>query len=261
MALLAITGFPGCTAGRSSRVVAPPACSSVTAETPLSSASFPQVPVPGQPFGAAFTPDGRTIFVSLSVLKPSQDANTATGVAVLHRTATHDLVLGSVIPISRDVSAQGGVTGIAVTHDGRLLLAADQDGVDVIDTSAAIRGLHSALVGHLDDPAGGGTFEIAISKDDRYVFATEESAGEVTVFDLRRARANHFAGDFVVNEILVPPFPVGIALAPDGGRAFVTTEASDQSASSDAQPGTLTVIDTDRADHGTRDAVVARVPA
>jgi DNA-binding beta-propeller fold protein YncE len=176
------------------------------------------------------------------------------------------LSVRSVIPVPVPIPpglSQPSVSGMILTRDGRLLLLADGFGVDVIDAARASEGDQAAVLGHLDDPQGRGTIELAVSPDDRYLFATEEAAATVTVFDLAQARRSNFNGTFIVGRVGVAHVPVGIAISPDARRLYVTTEDSPGRPSSATGPqiGTLTVIDTARAERGDPNAVLANVNA
>lgn len=90
--------------------------------------------------------------------------------------------------------------GEALTNDGRYLVVADQSGVDVIDVGAATRGDPSPIVGILRPPAGGtgdGAIEVAVFRDDRYVFVTRENDNDLAVFDLGKARLQSSPSAFV----------------------------------------------------------------
>jgi DNA-binding beta-propeller fold protein YncE len=104
-------------------------------------------------------------------------------------------------------------------------------GVVVFDTTS------NQFVAHLFDPNERGTVEVAVSPDSRYVAASDEQAGLVTVFNV--------ADRSLVAQVPVAPFPVGLAFTPDGRALLATSQlTSNGAASGTDQSGVLQVIDT-----------------
>ena len=123
--------------------------------------------IPGYPFGVAVTADGRWSFVS-SPGGPGGGgigvfANAGTGVPRLVRT----------IPVSVAL-------GVALTHDGRYVLAASGSGAAVVSVAQAEAGGKRTVLGALSSPRtgrfGGGAIEVAVSPDDRFAFVSIEYA-------------------------------------------------------------------------------------
>src|ERR1700722_6411294 len=90
------------------------------------------VSLPGAPFAAIPTRDGCTIFVSMN----SQQDRTSPGhIAVLSRAA------GKVMLV-RDlpVASQGGIAGMALSHDEKVLAVANGSGVLLFDAERLLAG-------------------------------------------------------------------------------------------------------------------------
>jgi DNA-binding beta-propeller fold protein YncE len=190
--------------------VRPPACSTSTG--PASPAlAAESVPVGANPFGVARS--GTTTYVA-----------TSSELVVLDRSR----------PAAVRVPAPGGgpLLGAALAPDGRSLFIAAGVSVLVYDTATA------RFVGRLTDPSATGMIEVAVSPDSRYVAASDEQAGLVTVFDA--------ANRSVAAQVRVAPLPVGLAFTPDGRSLLVTSERTAAATAGSDQPGVLQVIDTDR---------------
>jgi hypothetical protein len=71
--------------------------------------------------------------------------------------------------------------GMAMTHNGRLLVVAGFTAIAVLSVQALEDGAHDPLVGVLSD-TGAGYFEVAVAGDDRYVFVTDETTGGLSVW-------------------------------------------------------------------------------
>jgi DNA-binding beta-propeller fold protein YncE len=190
-------------------------------------------PVPGSPTAVVGTADGRWAFVSVSAGNGGEIAVMALGRGTLR--------------LVRAVPLPGSMTsafGMALTHDGRLLLIAGYTATAVMSVSALEDGHGDPVAGVLAD-AGAGQFEVAVSGDDRYVFVADETTGGLSVFDLAVALQHGFAARGVaVGIVPLAPGAVGVALSPNGTLLYVTTLGAY------GPHGQLWVIDTARADSG-----------
>jgi len=146
--------------------------------------------------------------------------------------------------------------GMAITHDGRLLLVAGYTATAVLSVQALEDGARNPVVGVLAD-AGAGEFEVIVSGNDRYVFVTDEITGGLSVFDLAMALRDGFSAPGVaVGIVPLANGPVGIAMSPDGEQLYVTTLGAY------GPHGGLWVINASRAENSAgRGAVVAHVAA
>jgi DNA-binding beta-propeller fold protein YncE len=232
-----------------------PGCSTAAAPGPaLRTVRTSMESVPGTPFGVAVTADGRWSFVALP-------GNGAVGV---YRIG------GSALPsLARQVHAGEQPLGEALTRDGRYLLAADgAGGAAVISVGRAEQGGSGALLGTLNDPAGGGAIEVAVSPDGRFAFVSLEGSAAIAVFNLRQALTWGFGASDFVGTIPVGLAPVGLAVSPDGRWLYATSEiapgARPSPGTRGSRPGTqgtLTVISLRRAETDPAGSVVSTVLA
>src|SRR5207253_9119956 len=121
------------------------------------------------------------------------------------------------------ISLPSPPAGLALSPDGRVLLAAYDDGVAVLDTARAARGDPSSVLGTVSTGAGAGTSQLAIAGG-RYVFTVDETAGRVTVLDLPRLEAGDFGPAAQVGTIDVDMGPAGIGASPDGRYVYVVSQ-------------------------------------
>jgi DNA-binding beta-propeller fold protein YncE len=202
--------------------------------------------LPGAPDGVTTTGDGRWAFASLQGGEGRISVSSSQGLAPrLVRT----------IPVPA-----GGLSGLAVTHDGRLLLAATDRGAVVVSVPRATGGGPGAALGALTVPArgasaAGGGAEVAVSPDDHFAFVTLERAGGLAVFDLRTAAADGFRHNGYVGMVPLGIAPLGVAVSPDGRELYVTSEQARGPAA--GSHGSLTMIDVARAETDPGHAVVA----
>jgi len=219
-------------AGRTSHTAAtltPPGCTKAIAKAPqLTNVATSSLPSP-KPFGVAVS--GRYAFVSggnaMTVLRT--DGTAVTQVA--------------------SFSVPGVMTGDAVTHDGRYLLAASGGGAAVISINAALSGAPDPVVGRLNNPAGAGAAEVVLSPDDKYAFVTVQGNDELAVFNLHAALTQGFGPSDFVGNVAVGSNPVGLAAA--DGALYVANEGGT----------TLSVVTMNAAEQHPSSAVAAHIPA
>jgi serine/threonine protein kinase len=175
----------------------------------------------GSPFGVAVTPDGKYSFVSLG-----------NSIAVL-RNHNGSLAATQVTT----VPAPGAQKTLAITHDGRYLLAAAHTGAYVISVARAEAGDGGgAVLGTLPGPPGNPSNEVLASADGKLVFITFQNHGDVAVFDLPQAIDGGFgqAGYVGLVQLGAGSQPQAMAESPDGHWLYVTGES---------QQGRLYVVD------------------
>jgi DNA-binding beta-propeller fold protein YncE len=179
-----------------------------------------EVELPAHPFKAVQSPDGRYVFVTLLSASPTSP----NGVAVLRCD-------GGRYRFSHVVPFEPGPTGLALTHDGRLLLAADDAYVVFIDAPAAVSTAPKAPVfvqeaaGDPDDQSPSAIYT-AITADDATAFVSDETNQTITVYDLRKARAAGFTRDAIVGTVPVARAPIGLAFSPDGRYLYTTSQVA-----------------------------------
>jgi DNA-binding beta-propeller fold protein YncE len=153
--------------------------------------------------------------------------------------------------------AAGSALGLALTPNGQYLLVADGAGGAVVLKAPLLgKSAGSAAIAGTLGSAGSGAIEVAVSADGRYVFVSLEDSGEVAVFNLAGALADHFARPALVGYVPVNPEPVGLAVSPDGRYLYATSEQEPGS-----QDGSLATISLSKAEADPSGAVVSTVPA
>jgi YVTN family beta-propeller protein len=131
---------------------------------------------------------------------------------------------GSQLLLKRVVPLASIPAGMALTHDGHLLVVAAGRYVDFIDVSRLVSGSADPILGSIRDAAAPGSVYVAISPDDRTLFVSDEGASTVTVIDLQRARRAGFEQGAILGHISTGDAPVGLAVSRDGQHLFVTSE-------------------------------------
>jgi DNA-binding beta-propeller fold protein YncE len=205
---------------------------------------------PASPFGVVVTADGRWSFVALPGMA-------SIGVFRIGRSALPALVRQVYLYLT------GQPLGEVLTHDGRYLLAADnEDGALVISVGRAEAGQADAQAGILGNgTAGSGAIEVTVSPDDRFAFVSLEDSASIAVYNLQRALTKGFGAAELVGVIPVGTAPVGLAVSPDGQWLYATSELARAAPASARSQGTLTVINLRRAETDPAASVVATVDA
>ena len=224
------------------------------------------IAVPTSPFAVTPTRDGCWLFVS-----GVGGAGGKTGVAVLQRDAGR-ITLARMVPLS-----SRGATGMALTHDGKLLVVAAGDSVDFLDVGRLISGAAQPLLGSFGDGSGAGSVYANITADDKLLFVSDEGSRSITVVDLERARANGYKAAAIVGKIPVGNAPIALTFSPDGKWLYTTSEGAlpewqwpkackpeggDPAKAAVSNPeGAVIVVDVARARTDPAHAVAARIPA
>ena len=181
------------------------------------------ISVPGHPFKVADALNGAWAFASVNSSAPTSP----NGIAVLR-------CQGGRYKLSHFVSLEAAPTGFAMTHDGTLLVVADDGFVAFVDTAAAIAG-QAAISGYIQDLEGAvedndpGSVYVNVSPDDRFAFVSDEQNQSITVIDLVKARASHFARTSIVGQIPVANAPIALTFSADGRYLFTTSEIARKS--------------------------------
>jgi DNA-binding beta-propeller fold protein YncE len=193
------------------------------------------VKLPGHPFSTVATRDGCCLFVSLTSEDPK-----ANGVGVLRRTGGTITVKG-MYPLEarrgRD-AMRPGPSGMVMTHDGQLLIAANDDDVCFLNVEALILGKSNPVVGRINDyePGTGtpidrgdrgplappGSVYVNVTKGDTHLFVSDENAATITVIDLKKARGN-YDRSAIVGKIPVGKAPVALTFSPDERWLYTTS--------------------------------------
>jgi serine/threonine protein kinase len=202
-------------------LTAPGCTTSAASAHQLSGVSTKTTVLGGNPFGIAVSPDGTYSFVSLG-----------NQIAVLRN---HNGSLGATP--GPPVPASGAQKTLAITRDGRYLLAAADSGAYVISVAKAEAGDgSSAVLGMLAGPPGNPSNEVLASADGKLAFITFQNHGDVAVFNLQQAIAGGFGRAGYLGLVQLGPGsqPQAMAESPDGHWLYVTGES---------QQGRLYVVD------------------
>src|SRR5215831_16408932 len=224
------------------------------------------VSVPGQPFEVTPSKDGCWLFVSLT----SSNPRSLNGVGVLRREDA-GITIMRVIPVEPEPS------GMVLTHDGALLIVKEDDNVVFMDTARMTSGQGDPILGYISDGEGSQSVYVNCTRDDRYLFVSDEQAQTITVIDLARARSSGFKPDAIVGKIPVGRAPVALTFSPDERYLYTTSQVAPADWGWKAEcvpegvgpgataalepPGAVIVVDVARAKTDPAHSVVSRVPA
>jgi serine/threonine protein kinase/DNA-binding beta-propeller fold protein YncE len=229
--------------GRAAAGLTAPGCSTSVARAPaLTTVESSRVTVGGRPFAMQETPDGSFTFVTVG-----------NGIAVLRNGA------GPAPTLLHTIHVPAADNGLAITPDGRYLLAAGGDGAVVISVAGARQGAADPVLGRLAAPHGAGAVGVAISPDGKFAFVTLQGTTSMAVFNLAAALTSGFGPADFVGDVPLGVQPVGIAASPDGKWLYVTS--FQHSPGPMPAPGTLSVVSMHRAETRPATSVVSVVSA
>ena len=89
-----------------------------------------------------------------------------------------------------------------------------------------VSGVVNPKVEYLADAPFGGRVYANVTRDDRYLFLSDETAGNITVVDLAQARANGFDSSVVIGRIPVGKSPIALQFSSDQRFLYTTSEAA-----------------------------------
>ena len=182
---------------------------------------------------------------------------------------------GGKLSLEHTVDLKSWPTGIVLTHDGKMLIAAATQEALFIDTGKLMKGDADAVVGSIGGDRG--AIYVNVTPDDKTLFVSQENGGSITVIDLEHARREGFKDDAVIGQIPVGLAPIALTFSPDAKYLYTTSELAapnwkwpkackpEGSPAPDAvltnPDGAVVVIDVARARTDPAHAVLARVPA
>jgi len=224
------------------------------------------VPMPGHPFQVQPSPDGCWFYVSINSAGP----RSLNGIAVLKRERG-SASLVRVVPVEPEPA------GMVLTRNGEMLIVSDGDAIVFLDTARMRSGKGDPILGYFSDGEDAGSVYLNCTRDDHWLFVSDEYAQAITVIDLERARSAGYRADAIVGRIPVGRAPVALTFSPDERYLFTTSQVapknwgwSAECAPEGEEPGKTTpgepmgaviVIDVERAKRDPSNAVVSRVPA
>jgi DNA-binding beta-propeller fold protein YncE len=224
------------------------------------------VSLPGHPFSTVSTRDGCWLFVSITTSNPKSP----NGVALLKRSAGQ-------ITLKQSFAVEGEPTGMVLTHDGKLLIVADDNYVVFMDVDVMIAGTGDPILGYISDGDFPGSVYVNVTADDKFLFVSDEAVEAITVIDLQKARAGGFKESAIVGKIPTGIAPIALTFSTDGRWLYTTSqiapknlgwpveckpEGADPATATPRNPqGAIIVVDVARARSDPANSVVARVPA
>jgi DNA-binding beta-propeller fold protein YncE len=233
------------------------------------------VDVPGHPFAAVSSPDGRWLFVSVTSSKASE----VSGVAVLRRSGNSKASLQRVIPVEptkADTPLPAGLpttAGMVITQDGKLLIVTHREFVVFLDVQRAISGDTSPILGFLKIQERAFNVYVNVTRDSGFVFVSNEGTPHnITVIDLNRARTHGFSTEAIVGTVLTGHGPVGTVFSPDERLLYTTSAYAEENwgwpvkcksewGGEPKPEGAIVIVDVERAKSDPGNSVVGRVPA
>ncbi|MEP6819587.1 MAG: beta-propeller fold lactonase family protein [bacterium] len=248
------------------------AAAQATSSKPTSRCSVPgtqsisYVSLPGQPFSTIASNDGCWLFVSVT----SSNPRSANGVAMLRR-ADGRITLQKVFPV------ESSPTGMVMTHDGKLLIVADDEYVVFMDVNRMTSGHGDPILGYISDGRFSGSVYANVTSDDKFLFVSDENTETITVINLEKSRAEGFKDTAKVGKIPVGNAPIALTLSPDGKWLYTTSQQAPKSlnwpiackpegadpatAKEEYAQGAIIVVDVVRAQTDPAHSIVSNVPA
>jgi DNA-binding beta-propeller fold protein YncE len=225
------------------------------------------VKLPGHPFSTIASADGCWLFVSLSSSSPLE----VNGVAALRRNGNGDIRLQRVVPVESSPS------GMVMTHDGKLLIVADDEFVVFLDVQKMMSAGSDPILGFLRDQRDAGSIYVNVTRDDKYLFVSDEGASSISVIDVEKARTNSFDEKTIVGKIPTGVAPIALTFSPDEKLLYTTSELAAKdwgwpakckregedpaTAKIERPEGAIVIVDVEMAKSNPGNAVRARVPA
>jgi DNA-binding beta-propeller fold protein YncE len=165
---------------------------------------------------------------------------------------------------------------MVLTHDGTLLVVAADSAVDFIDVARALANDGAAVIGEMKEPTDVSRIAVNVTRDDRWLFVSNERDSSIAVIDLAAARRTGFARSAIVGTIPTGIAPIAVELSPDERYLYTTSErvreelrwpnackpevGTTRSIGPHAG-GTVSVIDVARATRDPAHGVIASAPA
>jgi YVTN family beta-propeller protein len=173
------------------------------------------IDVPGTPFQALPSADGCWVFASF----PSTSIGWPAGIGVFRRS-------GGTITLERMLPVDGNPTGMALTHDGSLLVVAAGQRIAFVDPIKLIFAQQAGVISYLDTPTAQrlGRVYANVTPDDKFAFIADENAQAISVVSLAKARASGFKPSAVVGKIPTGALPIALTMSADGAVMYATSQ-------------------------------------
>ncbi|KAK3637845.1 hypothetical protein LTR56_013448 [Elasticomyces elasticus] len=220
-----------------------------------------------EPFGLTFGLSDDIAFVALNTTLGVLNTSTFPPVLV-HKVPLPLQYLNDSI-VEKESHVVSGATGIVLSSDGRhVLVTAFSTWLVVVDVARAIIGAADAVVGAVNGSlaAGNSAVEVAITKDDRYAFVSQEDPsplsnsknGTIEVFELYGMKRTVGVSGRSVGYLTLGVGPVGMVLSPDGRYLYATSEGPGKATT---PQGTLSTFDVETLKHDPSKALLSTVIA
>src|SRR5262245_29776853 len=170
--------------------------------------------LPGHPFFAMESPDGCWILESMQPGRPAVQS----GVAVVRR-------MGGKLTLERTVPL-GSSVGMVMTHDGKILVVANDDYVDFLDIERLKSGQGDPKLGRIYGGEGAFETNVNVTPDDRFLFVSDHAVPRetVTVYRLDEARKAGFKGDFKIGTIHAGREVLALVFSRDQRYLYIVSE-------------------------------------
>jgi YVTN family beta-propeller protein len=163
------------------------------------------VALPGSPFAVRTSADGQWLYVSLARSENSR------GVAVMRYA-------GGKLQLLRVAPTGANTTGLALTHDGKQLIATTPDSILFLDTAKLTSGSGDPVLGRIATPPRSQNIWANVTPDDKVLFVSQESSASIAVIDLEKRT--------VMGSIPVGHAPIALTFSPDGRTLYTTSQVA-----------------------------------
>jgi YVTN family beta-propeller protein len=164
-----------------------------------------------------------------------------------------------------------------MTHDGKLLIVADDEYVVFMDVARMTSDRGDPILGYISDGRFSGSVYVNVTADDKFLFVSDENTEMLTVINLEKARAEGFKETAKVGTVPMGAAPIALTFSPDGKWLYTTSQIAPKSlnwpiackpegadpatAKEEYSQGAISVVDVSRAQTDPAHSIVANVPA
>ncbi|KAK5716865.1 hypothetical protein LTR17_016316 [Elasticomyces elasticus] len=244
------------------RAVSIPTCQATAPSSkPLINITTAYTDVTTHPFGLVYALHDDVAFVGLN--DTLGVLNTSTFPPVLAHKVLLPIEYLSDSIATKNGGTLDGSTAIVLSSDGRhVLITALSTWLIIVDVARAVLGASDAVVGAVNGSliAGNSAVEVAITKDDRYAFVSQENPsplsnaknGTIEVFELYGMKRTVGVSGRSVGYLTLGVGPVGMVLSLDGRYLYATSEGPNKATT---PQGTLSTIDVETLKHDPTDVI------
>jgi len=111
-----------------------------------------------------------------------------------------------------------------MTHDGKVLITTNGEGIVLLDVDLLTAGNGEAVIGSVQIGKAVGTIYVNTTRDDRFLFVSNESDASITVIDLALVRSKDGASKSIVGKIPVGGAPIALTFSPDEPWLYTTSQ-------------------------------------